>query len=234
MLENLSKSMTPDKVLINHLVDVKRYCDNQLDIEGVLPLERCKRLIEMLPKQEAEAAWVLKLHFWRDDKGLYRLSGRASTSVNMICQRCLEPYQQPLESEIALIYFESDEQLSHAMERSHLPEEDHFEPVVLPPKGGAISLDTREGSDEAKQSALNGQENRATPSKELVLLAELLEDDLILALPQVPKHPLDASGEPECPVDAVAVVKEHEPEAKVSALAEGLKAIKAKLSLNND
>lgn len=64
----------------------------------------------------------VKLHFGRNDQGIANAVGDIEASVNWICQRCLEYYDQPLKASVKLAIIKSEQ------EAEDLPEE--FEPFV--------------------------------------------------------------------------------------------------------
>ena len=112
-----------------------------------IPLADMPRLQSLLCDSDGQA--VVELTGCRDQQGRALIRGRVSTSVRVICQRCMEPMVVPLDVpiELGLIDQESGSVL--------LPRD--YEPLVV----------------------ANGDR---------VVLAELVADELILAMPTVARH----------------------------------------------
>jgi len=94
----------------------------------------------------------VKIQFGVDEQGLNTISGIASTTVGLTCQRCNELFEQQLSVDFMLSPVKKAEQVDE-----------------LPSYYDAIELDE------------NGEVN----------LRELVESELLLAIPLIPKHELD-------------------------------------------
>jgi uncharacterized protein len=126
-------------------VDAVRMLSGRRCFDGRLPIAAFPRFAEALQRSEGEVSYALE--FGSDGLGVDFLEIRAQCSPWLVCQRSLEPYQQPVEllQRLGLIRRETDE--------AGLPE--GYEALLLP-----------------EDRHLN--------------LRELIEDELILALPLIP------------------------------------------------
>ena len=139
-------------------VDATRMLSGRRCFAGSLPVTAFPRLVEALERREGTVSYALE--FGRDALGIDFLEIRAQCVVWLVCQRSLEPYQQPLDvlQRLGLIRREADEAgLAEGYEALLLPEDRQLHP------------------------------------------RELIEDELILALPLVPAR-LDV----ELPAEYVA------------------------------
>jgi uncharacterized protein len=114
-------------------------------LSGELPLARFARLVDLLHSDRGSVRATLS---FRQRGGWLGLSLTYETVVELTCQRCLEPLEQPLSATVEIALVEAD-----AM-GPHVPK--GIEPVVA--EGGRLNP------------------------------AQLIEDELIVALPLVPKH----------------------------------------------
>jgi uncharacterized protein len=115
-------------------------------LEGTLMLSGLPRLRELL--HAATGSVMVNLEAGVDERGVHFIGGRAVTSLELICQRCLEPLSLPLDIpfRLGLIHSESD--------ADDLPDE--YEPLLV--------------------------------AKADLVSADLVEDELILALPLIALH----------------------------------------------
>lgn len=76
---------------------------------GQLPIDRLKRLADLLESRSGEVDY--EIDFGRDTLGVAYLALRAETSLTLLCQRTLEPFQMPvkLDTRLGLISDESEE-----------------------------------------------------------------------------------------------------------------------------
>jgi len=133
-------------------IDPFRLADAGQALRGSLALARFKRLTPLLSSNEGEAA--VELRFGVDEGGLRYLRGHVSAELELVCQRCLGPMTQAIDTDMRLGLVES------AAEGEQLPGE--YEPLVVD----------------------------APP----ISVADVIEDELMLALPIVAMHPWE-----ECP-----------------------------------
>ncbi len=138
-------------------VDPFRFAHDAVELDSRLPLTQMKRLSAMLYQPDGTAG--ISLAFAVDALGISILRGRVQASLDLICQRCLEPVHVDVDASLALGFARSEaglEQVSSEFE--------------------AIRVE-------------DGQVN----------LLDLLEDEIMLALPQIPRH-----EENECQASTMA------------------------------
>jgi uncharacterized protein len=128
-------------------IDPLRLAEGKRILRGVLDLASLPRFGAYLT--EADGKVQVEMEFGVDEEGIRFVHGRLATEVGIACQRCLESFRLPLESEFQLGVV-TDER-----DAERLP--DHYEPLLV-------------GSEPAQ-------------------LKDIVEDELILSLPIVPKHP---------------------------------------------
>jgi len=130
-------------------IEPLRLAESGRSLSGRIPLARFHRLAESLSSSEGEVDVVMD--FGLDEQGRPCLLARIRVRLQVLCQRCLEPMDLPMELEtrLQLVTSEGKEQA--------LPE--GFEALVV--------------------------------SESPFFLADIVEDELILALPLVPMHPDD-------------------------------------------
>lgn len=129
-------------------VDPYRLAEQGLEYEGVLPLRQMKRLLPQLATDDGEVS--VSLHFGVDDMGVHFLTGSISANLVLLCQRCLEQMELPVETDLALGFVDS------TAEADALP--GGYEPYIV----------------------------ESVP----VALIDMIEDELLLSLPQIPMHEL--------------------------------------------
>jgi uncharacterized protein len=127
------------------LRDLESLAGRHGELSGDLELGKLPRLTGLL--QSAEGSVRASLRFRQRGQGALALTLEYEATVQLICQRCLEPYGERLANRVEMALVEEDTGAS-------LPE--GLEPVEL-------------------------DEGRLHP-------AGLVEDELIVALPLVPKH----------------------------------------------
>jgi len=135
-------------VTLPESVDAWRMVSARRSFEGTLPIAAMTRLCEVLSSNDGAADYALD--FGRDSFGISYVDVRAQASLNVVCQRSLEPFALPVvvNTRLGLIRQERDE--------AGLPPE--CEPLLVA-EDGRLSL------------------------------ADVIEDELLLALPLVPVNP---------------------------------------------
>ncbi|MCI0399917.1 MAG: YceD family protein [Gammaproteobacteria bacterium] len=113
---------------------------------GRIDLVQMKRLRPSLYSDEGEVEF--RFEFGRDPEGIFCLTGQLTATLQVVCQRCLEPMQLPIKGSVRLGI------VSGADEAAKLPP--LYEPLI----------------------AMDGP----------LFLAEIIEDELMLALPISPLH----------------------------------------------
>ncbi|OUS30747.1 hypothetical protein A9Q98_04380 [Thalassotalea sp. 42_200_T64] len=130
-------------------IEPKKSAQRHLECDGYFALSGLERLLAVSEKAGEQVN--VKVNFGIDAEKLVFISGKASTKINLTCQRCNEPFEQELK--VSFIFSPVKDEES----AEHLPS--HYDAVVV---------------DE------NGEVN----------LRELVEDELMLTLPLIPKHDL--------------------------------------------
>lgn len=116
---------------------------------GALPIKGMARLIPSCLDDRGEVR--VDLRFGRAESGdVYELTGRLGATLRVACQRCLEPMELTLETDVRLL-------------------------LVRPGEPGAGL------APEVETLAVDRP----------LRLSELVEDELLLAMPMIPVHPLD-------------------------------------------
>lgn len=127
-------------------VDPVRFAREKVDLAGELPLSECSRLQAIHDQRNAQAFVTLK--FFKDEAGIYAITGCVKATVYLDCERCGEVMQFKVESDVSLSPVVSDRQAVS------LPP--NYEPLVT--AGDPVNL------------------------------VVLIEEEILLALPMVPKH----------------------------------------------
>lgn len=134
-------------------IDPVRLAELGRSLAGRLPLERMRRLGEVLADRRGEVE--VRLEFREEGRGRAVVRGRIGALLRLTCQRCLEPFDFAVDVPVHLVVVGSDAQAQRLAE-----EED----PLLVGEGQTLSL------------------------------TEMVEDELLLALPQVPAHPPPCGG----------------------------------------
>lgn len=129
--------------------DLERLARLGRTIEGEIELGRLTRLVELLSSPEGTVNATLSFGAGSDGRLELRLTVNAT--VELVCQRCLEPFRLTLTGEAS--YLLAEDEVPDAVVRM---------------------------SDENMELLVLG-EDRLNPSR-------LIEDELLLSLPLVPRH----------------------------------------------
>ncbi|WP_411725217.1 YceD family protein [Methyloglobulus sp.] len=132
-------------------IDPLLLADRNARIEGELPLSSFDRMTEWLSNDVGNV--LVKLFFGREGN-LAKIEGHISTVLALKCQRCLEPVEWPVSSDIKLGIVSSLDQANN------LPE--GYEPLLL------IDEDN-------------------------IPFNNIVEDELLLNIPDIPKHQDDCT-----------------------------------------
>jgi uncharacterized protein len=132
------------------LRDLETLGKRQTTLAGELELRKLKRLTELLhsPASDVGGSVEASLRFQQRGDGWLGLTLDYRTTVELTCQRCLEPFNEDIAGQVDL-----------AVAASEPP------PAAVPEGLDAVELD----------------EGRLLP-------ARLIEDELIVSIPLVPKH----------------------------------------------
>jgi len=122
----------------------------QATISGELPLRKLTRLAELLHNPDGDAGGSVEasLRFEQRGDGWVGVMLDYDTTVELTCQRCLEPFRERIAGRVDMVIAESDPP-----------------PAVAPDGFELVELD----------------DGRLLP-------AQLIEDELIVSMPLVPKH----------------------------------------------
>jgi uncharacterized protein len=145
-------------------VDAARLFARNGRITADLPLQRLPRLTASLADSEGQAS--VALQFGLDVEGRKLLTGTVDAILHLSCQRCLQRMDWPVSSELAMLVFDTREQLDKVLRLQGSDDLAH-DVLVLDEldDGSGVAADEQE---------LNVQ--------------ALIEDELILSLPLVPLH----------------------------------------------
>jgi len=128
------------------LRDLTALGGRQAELDGELDLASLPRLAGLLHSTAGSVR--ASLHFRQRGVGALTATLSFDTTVELLCQRCLEPFAQPIDERLELMLVES----------------------------GASSASIPEGYEQVELD--NGR----------LLPAGLIEDELIVSIPLVPKH----------------------------------------------
>ncbi len=149
-MDKLCRLMPPDP---SQLIEPLRLAKAGKCLNGQFRLNVFHRLGTLLNNDLGNL--VYRLDFAEDPNGIYCINGEITASVEVLCQRCLEPFQMKVNHSVSLGI------VLDKAEAKQLPSE--YEPLVL--------------------------------DEDTLSLVELVEDELLLALPFSSVHvPEDCSG----------------------------------------
>jgi uncharacterized protein len=135
--------------MINHLpdrLDLYAAAEAGRVLRGRVELARMVRALPLLESPDGELEVLLELG--RDEDGTHYLAGTVQGKLVLLCQRCLEPMEYPLDVTFRLGLVHSQEQSQGLSDR--------YEPLLI--------------------------------TGEPASLAEIITDEVLLALPIVPLH----------------------------------------------
>jgi len=101
-------------------------------LEGEVPLAELPRVCEILGESAREVSLRPVLKFALDEEGHIVVEGNFEASVELVCQRCLEPMTYPVEASFHCAFVASD------AVAKRLPA--HLEPVMLEPGSSYTDL----------------------------------------------------------------------------------------------
>ena len=172
--------MSRQQKRLPHQIDPFRLVEQRSELSGQVPVSQMKRLAPLVSDDSGQIDVVL--NFDVDELGVPHVRGRLVTTVMLICQRCLEPFEFAVDAQVALAWIKTERQAQELPIR--------YEPYLV----------------------------ETTP----LILNDIIEDELLLALPHIPMH-----DKAVCPAtkllntqaDDDAVVEEEETENPFSVLA---------------
>ncbi|MGQ9425297.1 YceD family protein [Gilvimarinus sp. F26214L] len=99
-------------------MDPRKFAHQGVTLEGQIPAEGMPRLVQAV--NTVNSPVDARLHFERDPSGHRILSGTVKVAVSATCQRCMEPKELQVESDIAVAVVRSDDE-AKALPRSLEP-----------------------------------------------------------------------------------------------------------------
>ncbi|UUZ48083.1 YceD family protein [Massilia sp. B-10] len=132
------------------VIDAFEFCRSNGHREGVTPVAEMSRLNKDCADHSGQIAW--SVDGTTSKQGYPQMTLSVSGTVQLMCQRCLTPYEFEMDSSTVLMLGKDDE---HADEIEELLDDESIDVIV-----GSRTCDIR----------------------------DLIEDEALLALPQVPKH----------------------------------------------
>ena len=90
-------------------------------LAGRMSIEKMARLGECLYSNQAEVDY--HLHFRQNEGGRYIVTGNISGSVDMVCQRCMQPVTYDVAANVAVAFVTSDAQAERITEE--------YEPLIV-------------------------------------------------------------------------------------------------------
>jgi uncharacterized protein len=143
--------MSNQRKRLPHEIDPFRLSESRSVLEGTVPLKQFRRLRPLLVDDTGVITIVLDFDI--DELGVPCVTGSIKADLGLVCQRCLERYDFPVDQKISLAWIRSEK------EAEDLPL--RYEPYLV----------------------------ETNP----LILNDVIEDELLLALPQIPMH-----AESEC------------------------------------
>jgi uncharacterized protein len=89
-------------------VDTRRVFQQEANLHGTVALERLPEFRNSLASDQAQI--TAELRFGIDNTGLRRIVGRVDASVELTCQRCLQPVSIQLQDKINLALVKDEEE----------------------------------------------------------------------------------------------------------------------------
>jgi uncharacterized protein len=91
---------TPSQKLLPKQGDPRKFAQQGISLQGMVPVNALSRLIDAL--QNASGEIQVDLVFGLSEEGKKRVTGFAKAHLALLCQRCLEPVTVLVESKISL------------------------------------------------------------------------------------------------------------------------------------
>lgn len=99
-------STTSESILPRH-IDPRKFAQQGITIQGNVDLGALERVSSLLANKQGNIN--AELVFGIDEQGIRYLTGAIDATVNMICQRCLNPASQSLQMRLNLGFIWDDE-----------------------------------------------------------------------------------------------------------------------------
>ncbi|MBK8185977.1 MAG: DUF177 domain-containing protein [Cellvibrio sp.] len=91
---------TPSDKALPRQVDPRRFAQQGINIDGYVPAAEMPRLIEATLDSAAKVQ--VELSFAVNEEKKKVVTGRACGELTLVCQRCLDPVQLPVEANVSL------------------------------------------------------------------------------------------------------------------------------------
>lgn len=115
-------------------IEVQKWADREAKIDQIYPLSGFARLTDGAADDKGEV--TVKVQLRRDAQGLFVVEGLISTTINLICQRCLEPVATRVQADVRLWLLRDESRADR------LPDDADF--LVLDENGGIALADALE------------------------------------------------------------------------------------------
>ena len=145
------------------LIDPWKAADGKRTFQGTMPLRRMKRLASLLVADEGSAQFHARFSY--DEQKNVVLDLSVSAELELVCQRSLEPYHEPVERNSRLLVIENSGQYSDK------------------------NPDKKSGGSLADQELMQESYDPILVDHGRLALLEAVEDELLLGIPQVPVNP---------------------------------------------
>lgn len=109
-------------------VDPFRFAENEISLEGVIPIKDMVRLSPSLGSNEGQVE--VHVTFGMDEQGTRFIRGHYSAHVVLQCQRCMETFENEVSGNLLLGMVTAEEAISE------LPK--NYDPIVI--KEGSLSI----------------------------------------------------------------------------------------------
>ena len=93
-------SNAPLRAPLPSQIDVRKLAVKGVEIKAEVPVSRLVRFVDSLASDSSVLA--VDLHFYVDEERFRRIDGRVRGTVEVYCQRCLEPMPLELDTEFSL------------------------------------------------------------------------------------------------------------------------------------
>lgn len=143
-------------------LDITRAAQKRLDFQGGYAREQLIRIAESVVSVDSDI--TVELSCYLDEQGLAVAKGSAELGVSLLCQRCGQPFRFPVQAQFCVSPVRDMDQ--------HRVDQDHSD---------YNSMDqSAEHYDQVEVDALGK-----------ISLLGLIEDEVILSLPIVPRHQIE-------------------------------------------
>ncbi len=100
--------MSRQQKRLPHQIDPFRLCEARASLSGSIPLKQLQRLLPSIASDSGVIEVVL--NFGIDELGVPFMQGELKAGLQLICQRCLEPYAFPVELQSMLAWVRTEQE----------------------------------------------------------------------------------------------------------------------------